>query len=153
MFQKEFAKLVTCRNVTGPNFSAPCATDRYSLINQPWKNSLTNLETTLRRPITTDHKLLVASLTLKLARKQKNASEKTLTYRPPSHEQLEKYDLLVSTAYEHQQVIAAEDPFEKRARILPDAAAKAFTPVPAKQQKPYISEETWQLLCDKQDKN
>ena len=66
---------------------------------------------------------------------------------------LKNMDLLVSTAYEHQQVITVEDPFEKWARILQDAAAKAFTPVPAKQRKPYISEETWQLLCDKQDKN
>ena len=148
---------MTYRNVTRPNFSAPYTTDRYAqldfvLINQPWKKSITNVERTLRHPITTDHKLLVASLTTKLAHKQKNASEKTLTYSPPSHEQLEEGNLLVSTAYEHQQVITAEDPFETWARILQDAAAKAFMPVPAKQRKPYISEETWQLLCDKQDK-
>ena len=157
MFQKESARLVTYRNVTRPNFSAPYTTDHYAqldfvLINQRWKNSITNVETTLQHSITTDHKLLVANLSTKLAHKHMHSPERRPKYRPPNDELLKNYNLLVSTAFEHQQVLTAEDPFETWASIFQDAAAKAFTEVPAKQRKPYISEETWQLLCNKQDK-
>ena len=157
MFQKDSARLITYKNTTTPNFQTPYMTDRYAqmddiCINQPWKNSVTHAETTLQHSITSDHKLLVSSLTTKLARKGKKIRDNPQMYRPPSNEQLLEYNQLVSASYEDQQVSANEDPFEVWASILQDAAAKSFTPVPANQRKPYISDDTWKLLCDKQDK-
>ena len=143
MFQKDSARLITYKNAITSNFTTPYATDRfaqtdYVCINQPWKNSITNAETTLQHSITSSHKLLISSLTTKLARKGRSIQDKPQTYSAQSNEQLLKYNQLVSAAYEDQQLSASEDPFEAWASILQDAAAKSFTPVPVNKTTVYF---------------
>ena len=157
-FPKEPSKLVTYRNVAAPHFQGPFTTDRYAqldyiLINQRWKNSIHNVETSNSHAISTDHKLVIAEATVKLAVRTKGQECRSLRFRKPTEEQIRHYNELVSQKVQTQDFQDNPDPFAAWAHILIDSALACFPTIPPQQRKPYISDIAWQLLCEKQRQN
>ena len=157
-FEKEAAKLVTYRCVAAPNFQGPYTPKRYAqldfiLINKRWKNSFINVESSNNHAISTDHKLLVAKVAVKLAKRNTKKPVKRGIFRPPTAEEIQKYNELVASNINSEKPNDSTDPFATWARILIDCAAVCFIPVPSEQKKPYISDTAWQLLCTKQQHN
>ena len=158
LFQKDPAKLVTYRNTTTPNFSEPFTTSRFAqldfvLINSRWKNAITNVESSCFHPITTDHKLLVANLRVKLAKRRYAETTKRPKYRPPTQNQIHKYNMQVAELVQDRVPQATDDPLKLWADILHEAANNAFTMFPPAQRKAYISAEAWDLLSKKRQHN
>ena len=157
-FEKEAAKLVTYRCVAAPNFQGPYTPKRYAqldfiLINKRWKNSFINVESSNNHAISTDHKLLVAKVAVKLAKRNTKKPVKRGIFRTPTAEEIQKYNELVASNINSEKPNDSTDPFATWARILIDCAAVCFIPVPSDQKKPYISDTAWQLLCTKQQHN
>ena len=157
-FEKEAAKLVTYRCVAAPNFQGPYTPTRYAqldfiLINKRWKNSFINVESSNNHAISTDHKILVAKVAVKLAKRNTKKPVRRDIFRPPTTEEIQKYNELVASSINSEKPNDTADPFATWARILIDCAAVCFSPVPSEQKKPYISDTAWQLLCAKQQHN
>ena len=157
-FEKPLAKLITHRNAATPNYTPPFTTDRfgqidYILVNHKWRNAITNVETSSRHAVSTDHRLLIAQIRVKLARTPKRQCQKTPRYRQPTVEQLTHYNDHVQEMLQAYNNIDQSDAFQIWAKVIHTAANEMFTRVPPSQKKRYISEETWQLLQEKQAKN
>ena len=141
-----------------PHFQGPFTTDRYAqldyiLINQRWKNSIRNIETSSSHAISTDHKLVIADATVKLAVRKKSHECRYLRFRKPTEEQIRHYNELVSQKVQTQDFQDKPDPFAAWAYFLIDSASACFPMIPPQQRKPYISDMAWQLLCEKQRQN
>ena len=158
LFQKDPAKLVTYRCPTTLSFSEPYTTSRfaqldYMLINTKWKNAVTNVESSCSHSITTDHKLLVGTLRVKLAKFRYAQPKNRTKYRPPTQNQIDNYNTQVSELIAKEELQGTADPLKIWADILHEAATNAFTIFPSEQRKPYISAQAWDLLCKKQQHN
>ena len=158
LFQKDPAKLVTYRNPTTLSFSEPDTTSRfaqldYMLINTKWKNAVTNAESGCCHSITTDHKLLIGTLRVKLAKFRYAQPKNRTKYRPPTQNQIDSYNTHVSELIAKSELQCTDDPLKIWADILHEAATNAFTMFPPEQRKPYISAEAWDLLCKKPQRN
>ena len=158
LFEKDLSKLITYRNATTPQFSPPFTTERfaqldYILINSRWKNAITNVESTCCHVVTSDHKLLIANMRIKLAKRSTKKDTKIYKFRPPNNEQIAQYNDIISQKLEEYLSQDVQDPFDIWAKVLHESSQAVFSPIPAEQKKSYISDETWHLLCQKSDKN
>ena len=86
LFEKDEPQLlITHRNATTPCFSLPFTTERFSqldyiLINSRWNKSITHVETTSFHAVTSDHKLLVAHVRIKLAKHTDKTDKRVYEY-------------------------------------------------------------------------
>ena len=87
---------------------------------------------------------------MKLARKKKNCFNPPTRFRSPTPSQIQAFNDLVRVKLAAVDFQASQDPFTSWAHILLTSAKKSFSAIPAQQRKPYISEESWLLLCQKQ---
>ena len=67
-------------------------------------------------------------------------------------QQIQRYNEFIAHSIQTGSLRAAIDPFADWAVILTQAAADSFTPFPLDQRKPYMSDSTWHLLCQRQAK-
>ena len=90
---------------------------------------------------------------IKIAKKKKERTQKTIKYRKPTEQQQELYNEEVQKRVSETDWNGIESPFEKWAEIILAAAEATLSVVSPKQKQPYISEETWNLMELKWKKN
>ena len=154
-FEKPISKLVTYRNPTSLTFEPPYNTNKFGqldfiLVNQRWRNSFHNVETSLPQAITSDHKVLMAHMKTKLAKPRTKTLPSRKHYRQPTDEQIQDFNRHVEREIQDKFTQVVEDPFQIWASALLTAAENTLTQIPPEQRKPYLSEETWNLLTVKQ---
>ena len=154
-FEKPMSKLITYRNPTSHTFEPPYNTNKFGqldfiLVNQRWRNSFHNVESSLPQAITSDHKILMAQMKTRLAKPRKKPLPSRKHFRQPTDEQLEAFNRHVWREIEDKFTQLDGDPFQIWASTLLSAAENTLTQIPPEQRKPYLSEETWNLLTMKQ---
>ena len=157
-FEKPISKLVTYRNPTSLTFEPPYNTNKFGqldfiLVNQRWRNSFHNVETSLPQAITSDHKVLMAHIKTKLAKPRTKTLPSRKHYRQPTDEQMQDFNRHVEREIQDKFTQVVKDPFQIWASALLTAAENTLTQIPPEQRKPYLSEETWNLLTVKQRTN
>jgi len=153
-FIKPQRDLVTYRSVATKDFRENLTTEKYAqldyiMVQQIWKNTITNIHTTDATAIASDHKLIVATVRIKLANKKKPKTEPCPKYWKPTQEQAEAYNEEVrrrTAEWRQQQNNEDEDKMEIWTNICKEAAAETLTKKDPKIKKPYISKETWDLM-------
>ena len=160
-FEKPMPSLATYRRLDVPSFTDEVDLNKFAqmdfiLINNKWKNSVKDVYTTLDQPILSDHKLLICCMTQKLAQSKKNTKQSS-KYRTPDDDQKKHYNerimeyFMKAEGRVNERDGESEDPFIALAKTLLDAAHTALTPVPEQQKKPYISEQSWDLIQRKEE--
>ena len=64
----------------------------YILINDLWKNAVTDAWTTVLNTVVTDHKLMIADVRFKLKKKPPNNAERPMTFHAATKEHKESYN-------------------------------------------------------------
>jgi len=151
-FAKTQEQLCTHRSVGVEDFVEPFDTSKYAgidhiLVNNKWKNTIKNINTTKEIDIDSDHKLMWAEINIKLKKKEpNNTAETAYRFRPPTDEQIEVYNKEIMKKANETNWIEKGDKFEHFAQLIKEAARHSFDRIPAKQKKEYISKETWELM-------
>ena len=153
VFQKSDAELVTYKAVGVKNWQPPWQLHKYAqmdyvLINNRWKNAITDVNTTHVHAVDTDHKMLVATTRFKLKSVHPQRPTLTQRYRTPTDQQLTNYNDQIFRKAELEHFDAADPKVSMdflNNLILHSAQSHLPTVSPA-QKKPYISADTWTLL-------
>ena len=162
-FQKPVPQLATYRGTTTQSFDltrtnvSTHAQLDYMLINDKWKNSITNVVNIHETLLDSDHALILADMHVKFASRNKPKDSfhgsHTPKFRTPNEEQRRHYNLLVQqgiTEAKQNGSWTASSSFETLARILLSAGKSSLPSFSSRQKKDYLSEQTWQKIEAKQ---
>ena len=157
-FEKPIPKLATYRIPTVNTFDgvnidiSKYSQLDYILINDHWKNAITDIQTIHHTLLDSDHALQIATLRVKLAKKKCSHTNKRQRYRTPTDNELIAYNLLIQSQVQqrkHHGQWYGHDQCAFLAEILQTAAKQTLTKIPINQKKDYISAHTWKLIEDK----
>ena len=151
-FHKPDEQLITYKAVGVQRWLPPWTLHKYAqmdfiLINDKWKNSVTNVFTSHVHAVDTDHKLLIADIRFKLKSKKHDFISTAPRYRNPSQQQLIDFNQGVSDRIAQQGCSSLG--FQEINDILTSQAKSSLPRRPPQQKKEYISASTWQLLESK----
>ena len=152
-FCKPTPRLATYRSPTVPTFNASnintthYAQRDYILINDRWKNTITDITNIQDTLLDSDHSLQIATLKVKLAKQKKRKNLLRPRYRKPTEEEMGLYNQAVS---QYLGTMASSDPCTDFAQSLQLAAKHNLTKIPVTQKKDYISADTWKLIEEKE---
>ena len=148
--QKTNDKKVTYRppkTIHGP----PWNEDQYEQIdfiitNQKWRNTCKNCETDTKHCLNSDHYMLTATFRTTLA-KPKNKQHFLRKYWPPNETQLQQYNDKIEEYYKQNN---NEHSIEQLNNICNKTIQDTFSEKPTTIKKCYISQNTWQLIQQRQ---
>ena len=100
----------------------------FILVNQRWRNSFHNVETSLPQAITSDHKVLMAHMKTKLAKPRTKTLPSRKHYRQPTDEQMQDFNRHVEREIQDKFTQVVKDPFQIWASALLTAAEKHSDP-------------------------
>ena len=152
-FEKSDEQLVTYKAVGVKEWKPPWHLHKfaqmdYFLISSKWKNAITNIVTTVVHTVESDHKLMIANVCFKLKANAKSHFARPCRYHVPSQQQLTNYNDLIRQHAEddnpHEQ--HNTNVFDRLNNIMLTSANETLTKKHPKIKKPYISQETWNLL-------
>ena len=154
-FQKCPRDLITFRYAATPNFDPPLTHSKFAqidhvLINRRWRNAIQDVRAISNTSVDSDHKLLAAKVKVKLANKKRAKIPVAPKYRSPIPEQLSTYNSTITKVFNENVHLHTGNPLTFLATCLKTAAAECLTPIPPSQQKPFITESTWNLLQQRQ---
>ena len=156
-FQKPDGKLVTFKGAGVRMWQPPWQLHKYGqmdflLVNDPWKNAVTDIYTTEVHAIDTDHKLLVSNVKFKLKAKKRNPTTTRLKFHKPSTQDIDGYNALVANSFRSTELQnGAPADLDEINKVLM-ASSKQTLPIRhPEQRKEYISQVTWNLLEQKWD--
>ena len=160
-FEKPTPTLATYRDTTTTQFNLG-GTDTqthsqmdFILINDAWKNSITNVEHVHETILDSDHALIIADMRIRFARKngQKQHHAHIPKFYSPSPVELQQYNAIVQKHIEMEKrngMWTANSAFANLADVLISAGKATLHSKPKQQKKDYISLETWQKIEEKQ---
>ena len=149
--------MCTYRSPHRENFSPPYDTSNFAqmdffLVNEAWKNSIQNIETKDGTPFESDHKAILVTTKIKMAKKKKKQEEDTpKRYRKPNSEQLKEYNTEIRKVIAEYDKDAKEINFEEWANTLKEAAEATLVEIP-KEQKNHIYQNRPGIYCNKKPK-
>ena len=150
-FCKPEAELVTYRSVGVKDWSPPWHPHQYSqmdyiLVNEPWKNGITDIFATEVHDIDTDHKMLIANVRLKLKKKGRVKTTSRIKFHKPSGDEIANYNACVAQKADDLQSCDNTDSFDLLNSILLESSQATLPRCHPEQKKDYISKDTWDLL-------
>ena len=155
--QKPPEPLITYKAVGVKTWQTPWTLHKYAqmdylLVDDRWKNSITDTFSTHVRAIAIGHKLLIAEVRFKLKSAKQTGTSPTTRCSQPSQQQLASFNSTRSvSAHFSQQGFCApgQADFREIKNIIRSQAESSFTARPARQKKDYNSADTWRLLESK----
>ena len=155
-FMKPEADLVTYRAVGVKTWQPPWQLHKYAqmdfvLINDKWKNAITNVYSSHIHTVETDHKLMVAHIHFKLKTSSHKNKNRPPRFHQPTPEQIDNYNRRVAEHMHSQATDLSPLNMDQINKALMHAAAVALPRQDNRQKKDYISHDTWVLLERKWD--
>ena len=144
-FQKPDEQLLTYKAVGVQRWLPPWTLHKYAqmdfiLINDKWKNSVTNVSTSHVHAVDTDHKLLMADIRFRLKCKKRESISRAPRYRNPSQQQLIDFNQGVSDrlAQHGRSSTNVHLGFQEINEILTSQAYSTLPRHPPQQKKEYF---------------
>ena len=155
--QKAQEQLITWRGSNKNDFAPPFHHTDYGqmdflLLNRPWKSAVTNITSFPHLKLDSDHKLVLADVHVKFAKKRDPTTEMTPKCYPPTHTEIATYnkgisEILTTGSDNGENIIT----LQKWSELLTQAMSDSFTPMPKEQRKDYIARTTWDLMQQRLD--
>ena len=146
-----------------PSFNEPWIPERYTVLDyvlakRRWRNTVLDVEARPQIALNSiqkesDHAIVVAKIRVKLKKCAKSTEkENTERYRKPAPDQKRHYNAVI---YEHVRHVNPEASLEQRiedfTNTMKKAAQEKLTKIEREQKQSYITEETWNLIKERQN--
>ena len=155
-FQKSVHELVTFRNTNASTFGPPFTNAKFSqidfvLVKKQWRNAVKDINSVQHTSLESDHKMLTASICIRLAKQAEKRQQKVPQYRIPSDDQLKNYNDRIRQTHAERLQQHSDTPLANLADCMQKIAKQTLTMISTNQRREYISAHTWNLLQSRRE--
>ena len=121
------------------------------LTKKAWRNIIQDVEAKTHYGFNSDHAVVTADIKVKLKAKWRDMKLPIKRYRKPDNDKSEKYNAAVAEYFTQYQASYTDcGAAINLAHAVASAAEEHLAPIDDRQNREYISEQTWQLILDRE---